>query len=440
MANWFAQFSGSGGDFDFSKMVQQIQQAMAAMASSSDSSGVDWVNAKATARKVMASLGDDPLPSSAEQLAVIEADRLANVWLDGNLTFGALASPPTAWSRAEWIENTIQSWQSVVEPIVVRIADALASSFSDQFGNQEALPPNLDQFGAMIAPILRTSASAMYTTQLAQVIGKIAGEIVSSSEIGIPLLQKPQVVLLPSNIKQFSDGLQISDSDVRIYLAVREAARQRLFARVGWLAPQLLALFEHYAREITIDIGAITTTIEVHDLDSLTPAHLAELSDDLQGKLFSPAQNAIQREILERIETLLALTEGWVDEVTACTVNKWMPHAASALSEAIRRRRASNGPSQQLFSSLLVLDLAPRRIRDATNLWAGLTQQRGIAERDSLWSHPDLMPTSEDLDDPLRLLNPAPDADAADDLDAALAQLLDQAEQERRDDNGESTK
>jgi hypothetical protein len=28
-------------------------------------------------------------------------------------------------------------------------------------------------------------------------------------------------------------------------------------------------------------------------------------------------------------------------------------------------------------------------------------QQRGVAERDRLWSHPDLLPTSDDLDEPL---------------------------------------
>jgi hypothetical protein len=30
-----------------------------------------------------------------------------------------------------------------------------------------------------------------------------------------------------------------------------------------------------------------------------------------------------------------------------------------------------------------------------------MAQQHGTAERDRLWSHPDLLPTSEDLDEPL---------------------------------------
>jgi hypothetical protein len=40
-------------------------------------------------------------------------------------------------------------------------------------------------------------------------------------------------------------------------------------------------------------------------------------------------------------------------------------------------------------------------LRDAATVWAAMGQQRGAAERDRLWSHPDLLPTSEDLDEPL---------------------------------------
>ncbi|WIY83784.1 zinc-dependent metalloprotease [Propionimicrobium sp. PCR01-08-3] len=436
MANWFAQFGGSGGDFDFNKLIAELQQAMAAMAGQGDSTGIDWSQAKATARRVTASLGSDPVPSGPERAAVAEADRLASMWLDQHIAFEALTHPAAAWSRAEWVENTMGAWRTIAEPIVTRIADALAASFGDQFNQSEELPAELGQFGAMMAPMLRTSAGAMYTAQLASAMGKISGQVVSGSEIGVQLLGTPQVVLLPTNVAEFSSGLHISDDDIRIYLAVREGARQRLFAQVGWLAPQILALLEHYAREITIDVGAITSTIEVNDLSSLTPERLAELSEQLQGRLFSPGQNDAQREILDRLETLLALVEGWVDEATATTVNTWMPHAGDALAEAIRRRRATNGPSQQLFSALVGLDLKPRRIRDAANLWAGLTRERGIAGRDGLWAHPDLMPTAADLDDPLRLLAPDDESNAGDEMDAELAKLLERAEQERRDDPG----
>ena len=35
-----------------------------------------------------------------------------------------------------------------------------------------------------------------------------------------------------------------------------------------------------------------------------------------------------------------------------------------------------------------------------SRLWASLTDARGVDGRDGLWSHPDMLPTASDLDDP----------------------------------------
>ena len=43
----------------------------------------------------------------------------------------------------------------------------------------------------------------------------------------------------------------------------------------------------------------------------------------------------------------------------------------------------------------------PRRLRDAATVWGAMAAQHGTAARDGLWSHPDLLPTPEDLDEPL---------------------------------------
>ena len=59
-----------------------------------------------------------------------------------------------------------------------------------------------------------------------------------------------------------------------------------------------------------------------------------------------------------------------------------------------------------------------------------------MAGRDAVWAHPDLMPSADDLDDPLRLLAPDQDTAAGDEMDVELAQLLEQAERERRDESG----
>jgi putative hydrolase len=132
-----------------------------------------------------------------------------------------------------------------------------------------------------------------------------------------------------------------------------------------------------------------------------SPEGLANLQNVFEeGIVFTAPDNPQQRAALARLETILALTEGWVDAVVnAAAVSKQLPSAA-ALRETMRRRRATGGPAEQTFSALVGLELRPRRLRDASRLWASLTDARGAEGRDALWSHPDLLPTPEDLDDP----------------------------------------
>ena len=77
-----------------------------------------------------------------------------------------------------------------------------------------------------------------------------------------------------------------------------------------------------------------------------------------------------------------------------------MPGAA-ALREASRRRRAAGGPAEQTFATLVGLELRPRRLREAAALWWAVSEKHGVSGRDGVWAHPDLLPSADDLDDPL---------------------------------------
>lgn len=263
----------------------------------------------------------------------------------------------------------------------------------------------------------------MFGFQLGQGLGKLATEVVGATDIGLPLSEPGHVALLPTNIAAFGEGLDQSSTDVTLYLALRECARQRLFAHAGWLRELMLTLVEQYARGISIDTSALEEAVGQMD-----PNNLEELAERLQGGLFEPHKTPEQIATLERLETMLALVEGWVDDVVTQASAPWMP-AAGALAETVRRARATGGPAEETFATLVGLELRPRRMRDAANLWAALREARGYEGRDAVWSHPDLIPTSGDLDDPLGYVAQEGRTPGRDDFDAALAELLDEGGQ-----------
>jgi putative hydrolase len=416
--------------------------------------GVDQDAALTAARAVVAGPGDasprigfgsaqggtvEEVEETAAR-AVAEAVRIASLWVDEATSLPPHTAWAHAWTPLNWAEETMQLWAELVGPVAAGLSAAMSEASSTQLDRltggagelppelQGMLPPGMDPamvMGQMQGMLQRLSAG-MFSAQLGQAVGTLSREVLTGSDVGLPLVPDDHVVLLPGAIDELAEGLSIDVAEVRLYLAVREVARTRLFAQVPWLGPQVLAAVRDYAADIAFDLDAIEA--QLRDVDLQDPA---ALQSALSGSMFAPTPSPAQARALDRLETSLALIEGWVDVVADAATSATLPHGA-ALGEAIRRRRASGGPGEKVFRGLVGLDLRPRRLRDAANLFRAMEDRHGRAARDDAWEHPDVAPQSGDLDDPLGYVERF-GAPAADDFDAELARLLDPREDERHD-------
>lgn len=418
---------GMGLDQVDPQMLQMVAGQVQAMMSGTDESGsVDPAVATDIARKTVAAEGDPSIESAVSSEAR-EAVDVANLWLDAVTDLDHSGLTGRAWSRAEWVEATMPVWRELVDPIAVGVGDAMGAAITKQLGAlgdadlpEGLVPPGMNPaaFMGQMGPMLRRMQGSMFSVQLGQAVGALAGEVLTGCEVSLPLVPAPDVVLMPGAISDFAAGLEIDEPQARLLLAVRESARTRLFHAVPWLAPQLLAAVRDYARDTTIDTDAIE-----EGLRSIDPTDAEAMQQALAGKLFAPQQSAAQKSALTRLETLLALVEGWVDVTSAAAVRPHLPQA-EALGEAIRRRRASGGPAEKTFAALVGLELRPRRLRDAANLFSALEASGGPDMRDAAWAHPDVAPSSADLDDPLGYVERQRAGATGDDWDAGLDALL----------------
>jgi putative hydrolase len=378
------------------------------------------------ARQVAVAEGDPSL-SGAQARSATEALKVAELWLDAVTDLPPSGGPARAWSRSEWVEATLPAWQRLVAPVATSVADALATVMRDQLGDGDLSDLGLGgpafpggALGGMDpASMMKGLGSAVFGMQVGQAAGTLSREVFGSTDVGVPLLDEPATVLLPTNLAAFAEGLDSPYEEVQLYMAIREAAHARLFVHVPWLKAHLHALVEQYARGITIDLDALES--QVRDIDMSDPDALrGALTGDVFGLQHTPEQEAT----LLRLETALALVEGWVSEVAATAALAHLPHSVP-LREMIRRRRAAGGPAEHTFRSLVGLELRPRRSRDAAALFAHLLATGGPEARDAVWEHPDLLPGTEDLDDPTGYeARRAALADEQSDVDAALAQIF----------------
>ncbi|THJ69458.1 zinc-dependent metalloprotease [Candidatus Frankia alpina] len=370
---------------------------------------VNWELARQVAVRSLGD-GESSVPMGQQHMAD-EALRIADVWLDPVTILPAGATTGAAWSRVEWIEKTLPVWRTLCDPIAAKVVEAMRTGISSglsQLGGggvelpselRDALPPGLDLSALMgaggpIMQMMNQVGGMLFGAQVGQAIGTLAAEVVSSTEVGLPLGPAGTAALVPAGVAAFGAGLEIPEDEVRIYLALREGASTRLFAHVPWLRAHVLGAVEEYARGIAVDTEAVGRVMRMVDPTALMNPE--RLSEALGEDVFADATTPEQKAALARLELILALIEGWVDHVTDAAATGHLP-AAGRLREMVRRRRAEGGPGEQTFSTLVGLSLRPRKLREAAALWAALAEARGREGRDALWAHPDLLPTAADL-------------------------------------------
>lgn len=402
----FGPGTGGGGPEDIGAAFARLGQLL-----SWQGGPVNWDLARDVARQAVSMAGDRSV-SATERRAVEEALRLAELWLDPATAFATGATSAATWSRAEWVEETLPAWRELVDPVAGRIVDALTGLLQSEegpLGKLDQLPEQLQALGglggsgglgdlgglgAQLQQMMHSMGGAMFGAQIGQALGALATEVLGATDVGLPVGPAKKAALLPANVAAFGAGLDLPPDQVRLYLALREAAHQRLFAHVPWLRAHLVGAVAAYAQGIKVDLSQLGEA-----MGSIDPTNPEALRDAFTGGLLEPEDTPQQKAALARLETALALVEGWVDEVVATAAAPHLP-GADALRETVRRRRATGGPAEQTFASLVGLELRPRRLREAAALWRVLVAERGIEGREAVWSHPDLLPTGDDLDDP----------------------------------------
>ena len=421
--------SGENGRPDFEAMMRQMQEQMKAQfeqlginpagfvnpfttlfsqtgQAGSGSEGVLSIStARDTAKKFVSAQGLKPL--GTKDLDVVKsAFEISEVWLDEATLFPAAPTTPTAASRLDWVNETMAGWHKTMEPLAAGLSAAI-SNLLDQAMNAQAGESTEGQPPIeMITMMLRSFIGTMIATQLGQSIGTLSTSVTGAHDVGLPLLDPARAIIIPENIELWAADLEIAKSEVFIYHALREGAVARLFANNPWLVSYIQSAVVEYGKGINIDIDAIQR--QAQDAFEKAQENLGEgatendaMSFALDSGIFTPEESPAQKVALLKLETVFALIDGWTDEVTALAAGDRLP-AIEQLRETLRRRRAASAPAQQLFSSMLGLQVSPKLTREASAFWKKIREVKSIADRDQIWSG--LLPTAEDLLDPEKFL------------------------------------
>lgn len=382
-------------------MQEQIQQQFEAMgmaghfnpgAATAPVEVLPMKTVRDTAKKFTSAQGSQPL-GTKDVTAVNNACEIADIWLNEATVFPAISSGhPRVTSRLDWIDTTLPGWQASMEPLAAGLSAAITALLDDAM-KSEGMAAESPQSGPVpigaISALLRTFIGSMIATQLGQAIGAISISAVGAHDAGLPILEPARPLLIAENIDAWGADTGIAKSEIYLFHALREGAIARLFEHNPWIVSYIRSAIVEYGAGIRIDIDAIQRQAEEAmsgDEQSFTIA--------LDSGIFTPEETPTQKAALAKLETVLALVDGWADEVATTAAGERVP-SLTALRELQRRTRATNAPAQQLFKTMLGLEVSPKLSREASAFWSRIRELRDIEGRDRIWSG--ILPSATEL-------------------------------------------
>jgi putative hydrolase len=201
-----------------------------------------------------------------------------------------------------------------------------------------------------------------------------------------------------------------------IFLATRELAISSLYSSNKWLEDHIVTQVREFAAGLKVDVEQIQSLAE-----GIDPTDQDSLNQLMQAGALISQRTEEQELALSRIELTLALIEGWADFISE-SASKRLP-SISSITELFNRHRASSGALEKTFQTLLGLELKPKLRREAKQMWQLLHERIGVAKTDSIWSHPDMLPNEQEVQNPEQLIMRL--SDSGDDFDTELRKFLD---------------
>ena len=423
--------AGDFGDlngFDFAKMGEALSRLGRAISANATGAGIS-----PDAVREMATLENDQAPTETEIAAGLEALAVAQLWLEPKTDFTAPLAPAQVWSRSQWIDETLVGWCEIVAPLAEsgdQSGEQFGGSQGDKSGNQNSNPFSSFGFGPptnsnnstnannsnnsnnddrdvnpmagifnQMSNAMRAFGGVIFATQLGETIKTTAGSVTGGADIGIPLLVKNRPALIATNCNAWGAELGIPEAELRYYLALREVAGVRLFNNVPWLREYIANAIKSYSAGIKVNVEKIQEGMSGMSGIAGIGTSPEALNEAIANGLFTTDETPSQKSAILRLETMAALIEGWIDEVSASAALEHLP-SLPALRESARRGRATGGPMQKAFAALIGLEISPRASRDAATFFNYIADNESISQRDELWSSPELLPTIEELTNP----------------------------------------
>jgi coenzyme F420 biosynthesis associated uncharacterized protein len=334
---------------------------------------VDWTLARQIARLAAGQGTEGEPPFDA---AALSAEMEGPVAAYTGLALASPTPPAEVVSRAEWASTNLDSLSQILDPVAARLDDRLA-------------------FAGPLAGALRVGAAATLAAEAGLVMGYMSSRVLGQYDVS--LLggdTEPRLLFVGHNLAGAVRDLDVDADSFGRWICAHELTHVFQFQGVPWLREHMSGLLRRYVStlEVRIQSGSAGGLPSIPD-----PARLVEAFRE--GGLAALVQSPEQRALMDEIQAAMSVIEGYSEHVMDVLAADVIP-GHEQLREAMDRRRRSRSAPQRIIERLLGFDVKLRQYEQGKKFADAVAELGGIEGLNRVWSSPEALPSSDELQHP----------------------------------------
>ena len=289
-----------------------------------------------------------------------------------------LPSTVEVFGQPDWIDANIPSFRFLFEPISEKYVGALGD------------------LGANQAASAKRFAHALLTIQVGVIMGYLSRNVLGQFDLSLPEPEKGgKLYVVEPNMNRVQLQMGFDPREFRQWITMHEVTHSFEFHCNTWLREYLSSSMQEYLR--SINLRGIPRPDILRNL-----RHSETKRNDAMGAggLISIISTPEQREILNRLQAIMCVLEGYSNHVMD-HVGKELLRTYATMKERFERRRETRSAAERLFQRLIGIELKLQQYRLGQAFAEAVVEQEGIAFLNQVWQRPDRMPTIDEITHPV---------------------------------------
>lgn len=304
--------------------------------------------------------------------------------LSTSMTGGVLSVRPVG--RGEFGSLTLDAYR----PLFEGLAASLGRSAQPDADDSDA-----DPTAQLLGGVSEVMGPLLLGLQAGSLVGHHARRALGQYDLPIPRPRSDELLVVPASVNAFAADWSLPPDDVRMWVCLLQITHHAVLARPH-VSERLDGLLRDYVGGFEADPSAVEE--KLGSIDPTDPTSFQTVLGD-PSELLGAIQTPAQRQVLARIQALVAAVVGYVDHV-AEAIGKQLVGSAPALLEAVRRRRAEDGEGRQLVEHLFGIDMGPAQFERGAAFVRGVVERAGEEGLARLWRSERELPTPAEVDAP----------------------------------------